>query len=650
MVLLNTGGFMNRFACALGIMIAAGSAWGGQVANVNFIHSQIKDIWGLDVPYNQKLANPNVVSNMEYLLSAIDRANFLMNGEETSSYRKDEKFATRQAVDVLAAAQAVRTLIRPEGLIFRTVPETKTFAISLALAGEFRIAWGDGTVQNVSSSTTDVVTYTHTYEKPGVYYVAPYGVPTAYNQSADVPTIEVVDPDKLSRIYGTLGSVFPTLADGSQPSFNGFCAKWEGQVYKSCSNLEGSIPADFFTGIHGAPRANMFKEMFAGAAKLEGELPMNLFADIVGPTQDGIFDQTFNGCQKLTGTLSAELFAGVTGEITERLFKETFRNCDGITGPIPADLFAGVYGAPKHQCFRGTFEYMDNISGKIPEDLFARVSGAPAIDMFANTFKYCVRLEGGIPEGLFSGIEGAPAIGMFYATFQYTRSMSGQIPQNLFKLISGAPAANMFADTFSQTGLGGELTAELFAGLKGAPAEGMFMGTFYDSGVTKISPDLFKGVRGEPRRNMFNKTFHWTDRLGEIPGKLFDGFSGPMEYEAMVQNEDGEWVTEIRRATGAFANTFSSSQLKSIPEDLMGNTVFGTDDINGIFSNMFAGSGDRPSKLTGPSLKMFYQLEDGTISTERKPIYEIWVPTYDQNTYSGATGLEDYDVIPANWK
>lgn len=640
---------MNRFACALGIMIAAGSAWGGQVVNVDFIHSQIKDVWGLNVPYNQKLANTNVVSNMEYLLSAIDRANFLMNGEETSSYRKDEKFATRQAVDVGAAVMAVDTLIKPQGLIFRTVPDTKTFSISLALAGDFRIAWGDGTVQNVSSSTTDVVTYTHTYEKPGVYYVAPRGAPTAYNQSADIPTIEVVDPEKISRIYGTLGSVFPTLADGSQPSFNGFCVRWE-PSYGECSNLEGTIPENFFEGIYGAPRANMFKEMFMGAAKLEGDLPQNLFANIVGPTQDGIFDQTFNGCKSLTGTISPTFFAGVTGDVKERLFKETFRNCDGITGSIPADLFAGISGAPKYQCFRGTFEYMDNITGNIPEDLFAGINGAPAVDMFANTFKYCPRLTGNVPAGLFRGIKGAPAIGMFYATFQYTRSMGGQIPQNLFAGISGAPAVNMFADTFSQTGLGGKLTGELFAGLNGAPAEGMFKGTFYDSGVSEISADLFKGVRGEPRANMFSATFHWS-YINSVPGGLFSGFSGPTEYTVNVKNDKGEWVPEVKTIAGAFASTFSDSNLSTIPEDLMGDTVFTGDDetINGVFRNMFARP-NRGSKMSGPSLKMFYQLEDGSISTERKPIYEIWTPTSDQNTYSGATGLEDYDEIPELWK
>lgn len=622
--------------------------YAGPVANVDFVHKQIKNVWGLDVPFSKHLQDVSVIANMEYLLAAVDRTNFLMNGRETSWYHQDAEFATKQAIDVDATVKAVNTLVKPQVLVLRTVPNTATVSVQLAVAGDFRIAWGDGIVQDVTSDSAQPVTYTHTYQIPGVYYIAPFGTPTAYNQDDNVPTFKIVEPEKLARIYGTLGSVFPTLEDGSQPSFNGFCVnKTSGQ---GCVNLGGSIPENMFEGIYGAPRANMFKELFTGAANLEGNIPENLFANIVGPTQAGIFEQTFNGCKKLTGSLSAKFFAGIKGEVKERLFKETFRNCDGLTGGIPADLFAGITGAPKYQCFRGTFEYCDNISGQIPESLFAGIKGAPAVDMFANTFKYCPKLTGNVPAGLFAGIKGPPAIGMFYATFQYTRKMSGQIPQSLFAGISGAPAVNMFADTFSQTGLGGALTGDLFAGIRGAPAEGMFMGTFYDSGVSSVSADLFAGIRGAPRANMFNRTFHWSN-IQSVPGGLFSGLSGATEYTVDVQNSNGEWTEEKRTIKGAFAGTFSDSVLATIPEDLMGDTVFTGDSstINGVFSNMFART-NRGSKMSGPSLKMFYELPDGSVSTERKPIYEIWTPTSDQNTYNGATGLEDYSEIPDLWK
>ena len=623
-------------------------AYAGPIANVDFVHKQIQDVWGLELPFSKSLTSPLVVANMEYLLAAVDRTNFLMNGRETSLYRQDKEFATKQAIDVDVTVRAVNTLVKPEMLVFRTVPNTTSISVQLALMGDFRIAWGDGVVQNVSSDTTDPVVYTHTYKNPGVYYIAPFGTPTAYNQEATIPTFEIVEAEKLARIYGALGEVFPTLSDGSQPSFNGFCKNSNNN--QGCINLAGTLSENIFKGIRGAPRANMFKEMFYGAANLEGAITENLFADIVGATQDGIFDQTFNGCKKLTGTLTTGFFAGITGPVKERLFKETFRNCTGLTGSIPAGLFAGITGAPKYQCFRGTFEYCSGISGRIPENLFAGISGAPAVDMFANTFKYCSKLSGNVPAGLFAGIKGTPAIGMFYATFQYTRGMSGQIPQDLFAGVNGNPAVNMFADTFSQTGLGGALTGELFAGIKGAPAEGMFMGTFFDSGVSSVTADLFAGINGAPRKDMFNKTFHWTG-LKSVPGGLFSGLSGPIEYTVDVQNSKGEWVTEARIIKGAFENTFSESYLATIPEDLMGDTVFTGDDstINGVFSSMFART-SRGSKMSGPSLKMFYEMPDGTISTERKPIYEIWTPTSDQNTYNGATGLEDYDEIPTLWK
>lgn len=648
---------LGLFGCLFGVVAQA-----GPIANIDYVHGQIDNVWGFEIPFKQD--NIVAASNMKYLLAAVDRANYIINGYASSNYLANEKYATVQATDTIAANEAIDTLIVPKGLVFRTVRDAQEFSIQIALAGDFTIDWGDGTVQDVSSDTAEAKIYTHSYAKPQTYYIKPRGNPTAYNQDADTATVKIVSTDSLYRIYGTLGSVFPTLADGSQPSFNGFCI--------DCINLRGSIPEDFFENITGQPRANMFKQLFYFSytpqtnasesdkwSKMKGTFPNKLFSGLSGTPTEGLFDMTFRGCHGLTGSLSAELFAGIRGDIKDRTFKETFSCCSGLTGSLPSGLFAGVTGRPAVSMFRGTFEYCPGFTGAIPTNLFAGISGAPAPDMFANTFKYASNIGAGqMPHGLFAGIKGAPNVSMYWATFNQARKVGGELKEGFFGDISGTPQNYMFADVFAQSGVT-KIDANLFSGISGAPATGMFMRAFMDTRISEVPEGLFAGVRGAPRAGMFYRTFHWTRRLTKIPSKLFDGLSGPLEYEVEGTDSTGAPVTLVRSAAGAFKETFDYSTIKEIPEDLFGDSVFtggvyptysGEDQWaswqGGVFQGMFSNA----TNLTGASLKMYYELEDGTISTERKPIYEIWTPTTDQNTYVGATGLDDYAEIPDIWK
>ena len=52
-----------------------------QIVNVEYIHQLIEQQHGISVPYNSELTNPRVAANMKYLLTTIDAANSILNGE-----------------------------------------------------------------------------------------------------------------------------------------------------------------------------------------------------------------------------------------------------------------------------------------------------------------------------------------------------------------------------------------------------------------------------------------------------------------------------------------------------------------------------------------------------------------------------------------
>ena len=303
--------------------------------------------------------------------------------------------------------------------------------------------------------------------------------------------------------------------------------------------------------------------------------------------------------------IPAELFDGVHGAPVEGMFAATFGYTQ-ITS-IPENLFAGISGAPASGMFDGTF--MDTQITSVPDNLFAGISGAPAEDMFDRTFNSTQITS--IPENLFAGISGAPAAGMFDGTFSRTQITS--VPANLFAGISGAPAERMFRNTFR----GAQITSvpeNLFAGISGIPAEGMFSWTFSGAQITSIPANLFAGVRGAPAENMFAYTFDGT-QITSIPENLFAGISGAP-------------------AASMFDGTFGSTQITSIPENLFAG-------ISGPAADrMFYSTFYDCTSLTGPSAR-----------TNGQYLYEIWPDiSHDMNTYSGATGLSDYDQIPDNWK
>lgn len=606
---------LRRFLIALCMVFGFTAAYAGPVANIEWVHGAINNIWGVEIPYHADLKNPRYASNMEYLLTAVDRANYVINGFESTQYRKDSKYATKFAADIETADAAINNLIREEVLVFRTLRTTTNFSIKIAAKGNFTIDWGDGNVQEINQTTTVQTTYSHNYDKAGVYYIRPRGNATEYNGDGFTPSIKIGTPTALATINGSLGSVFPTLSNGSQPSFYG--------TFAGCSNLRGKIPEDLFEGVHGpADKWYMFALLFDGCSKLEGPIPEGLFASVTGKPVQGMFEATFRGCSSLKGSIPENIFHSIEGDMTNYLFNMTFLNCSSLTGSIPGDLFKTITGQPGiagfYKLFRNT-----GLTGSIPGTLFQNLNGESQESSFAETFA-STKLSGRIPENLFKGVTGRPGPGAFWATFASSRSLGSPLPEKLFASMSGAPRANSFRETFNRTGTCSNLPAGLFATIQGEPADAVFYETFVDCQVNKIPAGLFDGIQGPPAPYMFYRTFHWNS-LGSIPAGLFTGISGaPAPYMFY----------------GTFDSTWGSGTI--------GAPLFG--DLRGpAATNMFYATFNKSGgALTGPSAQMQIVNEDG--SSTNHYIYEFWNMTSNQATYnSRASGMDDYACIPTTW-
>ena len=242
--------------------------------------------------------------------------------------------------------------------IITTIPNTKSFSFNICAAGKFVIDWGDGNIEKINKNLTGERTISHSYKNAAPHEIKLGGKATGYDGNA---AISFHENTNLAKIDGSLGQIFSTLSDGTQPRF-GTPWNWHG-TFQGCTNLTGNIPAELFSGIYGAPAERMFHS-------------------------------TFDGCSGLTGSIPEKLFAGVSGAPAEWMFASTFRGCSGLTGSIPENLFAGVSGTPARSMFYYTFDGCSNLSGSIPENLFAGIKGAPAEFMFASTFRGCSGLSG----------------------------------------------------------------------------------------------------------------------------------------------------------------------------------------------------------------------------------------------------------------
>ena len=578
------------------------NAHGAEMVNVEYIHQYLNTRWGIDLPYNPELKNPKVAANMKYLLTVVDIANEFLNNEQTTDYGNGE-YATLAAADTIATNTAIDTLVRGP---FSMTINASEFSMIIGAAGNFIIDWGDGKRDVITNKPIGATTYSHKYTASGEYEIKLTGRATDYSDAAIdpdtgaglVPTFALTDifsetfyATNVAKISGGLGRVFPTMDDGSNPNF----------AYAFVLAPITEIPADLFDGIHGAPAELMFAGTFMGTAITS--IPANLFGTLNGDGAQSMFERTFRKCANLT-TIEGPLFSG-TITPAESMFGSMFEQ-SGITS-VPENLFGTLNGDGAPSMFERTFYGCKNLT-TADGPLFSGTI-TPADYMFNYTFYNTALTE--IPADLFAGIRGAPADSMFSSTFSNTDITS--IPANLFGTLNGDGAKGMFNGTFSNCQNLTTIEGPLFSGTL-TPAESMFNSTFSNTALTEIPADLFADIQGAPEGNMFSGTFSGTD-ITEIPADLFAGIRGAP-------------------ATWMFGSTFKNcSELQSIPE------------------NLFAG-------ISGPAVDyMFYytfadctSLTGTSARTNGQYLYEIWPDVSKMYTYSGATGLSDYDQIPNTWK
>ncbi len=166
------------------------------------------------------------------------------------------------------------------------------FQFNFTAYGTMYIDWGDGSkVQEITTNNANKYrNANHIFYGPSTVRLS--GDFTEYykksSHSASYATLRLYDNDYLVGISGSLGALFPTQGNGSQPqqqpSFY--------QTFANCSNLKGPIPPELFNGISGTARQFMFTEMFSGCTNLNGYIPYNLFPD--SNTLSGVSSSNMN--------------------------------------------------------------------------------------------------------------------------------------------------------------------------------------------------------------------------------------------------------------------------------------------------------------------------------------------------------------------
>ncbi len=337
------------------------------VANLEYIHSAIASKYDITVPYNSA-ADIYSIANMKYLLTTIDVAN-QMQGNQTD-YGTGE-FATEYAANTITVDTAIDTLIKimdtppadsdepepgdeilvPPYVFAIKTSETNSFTINIAAKGTFTIDWGDGTVETYNQ-TSSTKSYSHKYDDSGPQTIRLAGQATEYYSSYDPATISFSSKGIISEIIGSLGKIFPTLADGSQPSFY--------QTFYYASNIT-RLPKKLFSGITGKPISYMFYQTFYNMSSLT-EIPENLFGGLDGAPGSSMFYQTFYNCSSVK-SLPNKLFGNLHGTPAMYMFSGTFYNCTGLTGEIPLGFFGDYENNIKSYMFQQTFYNCSGLTG-----------------------------------------------------------------------------------------------------------------------------------------------------------------------------------------------------------------------------------------------------------------------------------------------
>ena len=616
------------------------------ISSVNYAHSAIVVLKNITVPINQAVTGENI-HTMRYLMRQIDKANEIINGEPTTDYENDPKWAVINAVTAERAVAEIKDKIKLNGFSVH-LDNVSSFDFRISAAGNYTIDWGDGPVQFLVKPSAGIQTISHSYATPGDYVVTIKGKATAYSTDINIAAITFnlsAQKAKIKGISGSLGQTFSTLPNGTNPRFV--------QTFDSCTELVSEIPPELFSGITGQPAARMFSHLFNQCNKITGSIPPGLFSGLSGtPTQD-MFRHTFAYCHNITGTIPPGLFAGIAGAPATYMFSATFYETKKITGTIPPGIFAGISGAPQPVMYAYTFNGMLELTGTIPPNLFGNIVGPYQSQMYWLTFSGSPNLSGTIPPGLFGNIYGTPASGAFDATFSGLKKLTGTIPPGLFGTPSGKPASQMFRRTFFDCiGLTGSIPSGLFGTLSGTPASEMFKSTFWNCpGLTGPIPSgLFGNLSGAPASEMFNSTFYGCNGLtGSIPAGLFGTLSGTPASHMFSATFRG-----TSNLTGPIPANLFGTFSGNPANNMFYQTFYGANKLSGVTNAMWDLSGLNNTAATDAFGGMFYNtagmtgLSPAVSLSDQRRIWTAFSPM-GSGTFA-SSGFSDFASIPAGWR
>lgn len=481
----------------------------------------------------------------------------------------------------------------------------------IGAAGSFTVDWGDGTTTTITNSITgDGVTtsgnngspyLSHTYSSGGQKDITVSGSATKYrrwiwdwglNINLETVTNTILfakptenssrnTPEKISRITGSLGSVFPTRGGGNNndPAFS--------SVFKGCTNFtlrdkNNNLNKDLF----GPEITHTVKGMFYSTFANSGvdEIPEDLFLYTFGPA-----------CNS----------SGV--EEADSMFAYTFAGTP--ISSIPGDLFAyresGWFGWTSSgiRCsgdymFKGTFKGCHNLS-TIPQKLFRKIgknaeNGGPRKGMFEETFADTNFGDSTLRYAAGQGNMGLNLFPSGHADVLYKGTFKGNTgltDLNYRVFPADAPSKRMFESTFMDTtnlkkagGCNSGYTDNVFGPLgagNGWDTDKIFHSTFKNSSIRSVTSRLFGDYKGGGTQ-AFAETFEGCANLKNDNSP--SSCSSLTVSHSWLPDNIFERITD--HGDGLFFSTFKDSGLSNIPSNLF-SQLTGSATTGSKMNNMF---------------------------------------------------------------
>ena len=283
---------------------------------------------------------------MSYIMKAVDRANYELNGfklidyatGKEVSYADDPNYATSDIASIAPEQEAVDTLIKKIEFPLWVVPETTagTFVVNIASAGTFYINWGDGII-NKWTKGAGQADISHNYADGNASNHKVYigGDVTAHATTANGAIyFGVRDDRRVREVGGCMGCVFHTIGAGTevwqQPQFR--------ETFEDNKQLT-SVPPGLFAGLRGSGH-RMFFSTFNKSGLTA--IPDKLFGDSKLEPASSMFENFCKDCKSLE-TIPENLFANVSGDATGKtvIFHYAFSGCTALKA-IPVDLFGTI--------------------------------------------------------------------------------------------------------------------------------------------------------------------------------------------------------------------------------------------------------------------------------------------------------------------